>query len=93
MFKINKRIYLTAILTILLLCCVVYAAQAQSIELSVDQFRKMASDAQMRFEDYKTINTFNGVHHRPILDTRFNRMFRTVLTNAAKEKPNFDGRK
>jgi hypothetical protein len=68
MFKINKKmkLHLPIMSALLLLCCLIYAAQANGIELSVDQFKKMVSDAQMKFEDYKTTNTFNGAHHRPI---------------------------
>ena len=60
--------------------------------IPVAQFRDAIAAASMRFEDYKTRNTFNRAAKPPILDTSGKRQFRTILRDAAKQKPNFDGK-
>lgn len=72
--------------------CIVCGVESQSKILSVDQFRKQVADLHVRFEDYKTTNTFSGLRRPPILDTPFKHSFRTVLTKASKGDPNFDGK-
>lgn len=44
-----------------------------------------------RFEDYPVSETWNGTAAPLKLTTRSERMFKTQLTNAAKEPPNFAG--
>ena len=51
-----------------------------------------ASDNPPRFEDYPAIETWNGSHPVLSLTTPSERMFRTQLTNASKELPDFAGR-
>lgn len=79
-------------LSAVLLLSTFSVAQPQDETLSVEKFRKLLADNQIRFEDYKTTNTWNGSRHPPILDTHFKRLFKTVLTEAAKGDPNFDGK-
>ena len=51
-----------------------------------------ASDDPPRFEDFPAIETWNGSHAVLSLITPAERMFRTQLTNASKELPDFAGR-
>jgi hypothetical protein len=60
--------------------------------IPVTHFRETIDAASMRFEDYKTRNTFNYSPKPPVLDTSAKRQFRTALRDAAKKKPNFDGK-
>jgi hypothetical protein len=90
--RMEDSLLVRIFLSLILICCFAYVAHPQGIELSVDQFRKLVLDAHIRFEDFKTADTFSGVRHPPILDTPFKHSFRAVLTNAAKGTPNFDGK-
>lgn len=43
------------------------------------------------FADYPSAALFSGRNATPILATRDARLYRTMIRNAAREKPNFDG--
>jgi hypothetical protein len=59
---------------------------------TVEDFKQLLAQNPIRFEDYKTTNVWNGKRHPPILNTRSKRLFRTVLREAAKGGPDFDGK-
>jgi hypothetical protein len=44
-----------------------------------------------RFEDYRVKERYEGKTAQPLLATRGDRQFRTMLREAAREKPNFAG--
>ena len=50
-----------------------------------------ASAPLPKFEDFRVNEIFKGTPANPLLETRFARLYRTNIRNAAKEGPNFAG--
>ena len=75
-----------------LFCPALLHAQSPSGTLSVEQFMSSISENGFKFNAYETENSWSGSNHPPILDTPFKRNFKTILTEAAKIEPNFDGK-
>ena len=84
----------TAVLFICLafLLCLSSTAQSRSAQVSEEAFKKCAEGGGLHYGDYKTTRVWNGARRDLILDTPFKRQFKTVLTEAVKGRPNFDGK-
>ena len=76
---------------VLLVAAVVISAWGQNPNLRLPQASKFDAKHPPRFEDFPVAEKWNQPAAPLKLATRSERMFRTQLTNAAKEPPNFAG--
>jgi hypothetical protein len=91
--KSNRLTTLPKLLLILpVLLVLVRPVWSEAKALTVAEFKQLVLENPMRFDDYKTTNVWTGKRHPPILNSHSKRLFRTVLRDAAKDGPNFDGK-
>src|SRR5215469_1656092 len=62
-----------------------------SVARPAPQTKEQVPNWSLKFEDYAAATDFKGKPAIPILTTRFARMFRTQIRDAAKKGPNFAG--
>ena len=82
----NKNTIVLALLTFV--ASLAFSQQA----LTSGEYKIIASGITLSFSDFPTTNSWNGKNAVPILDTGQKHEYRTVISNAAKEPPNFDGK-
>ena len=80
-----------AISGLLLVSALVTSCWAQPSSSRAAKVQKFDANRLPRFEDFPATENWNGVSAPVRLTTRSERMFRTRLTEAGKEPPNFAG--
>lgn len=91
--RVATRRRITALFICLtLLLCIASVAQSRSTQVSEEEFKRLAESGGFHYEIYKTTRAWNGTRRDPVLDTPFKRKFKTVLTEASKGRPDFDGK-
>lgn len=70
----------------------VTAAKVYSSEITWQELKLIANNVKISFSMFPTQNAWNGKNSHPVLDTKIKIDYRTILTDASKKEPNFDGK-
>ncbi|GHV10349.1 hypothetical protein FACS189485_23420 [Spirochaetia bacterium] len=62
------------------------------LDIKKQDLLNIINNININFSMYPTLNSWNKKENVPLLDTDRKRNYRTIITEAAKEKPNFDGK-
>jgi hypothetical protein len=79
-------------ITILLIILLVFSVNIFSNDINYEILSIIIKNANLDFSLFSTKNNWNKNDCVPILDTMDKMNYRTIITNASKQEPNFNGK-